>query len=102
MNAPVLPPVPPLAAFYDVVSGLDFYYEQSDDPTVYRYGERRFREVSTLRDRGGPEYVAVFDAIRAARMEGKPFPARPGSKLPVPPRRAKAKAPPVRRRKGVR
>lgn len=78
-----LPDAMSLSEFYDALSGFDWYYDFSDDYSVYNSGRRREAELSKLAKQSS-EHQALFDAWSKHMFTGKawgneraPKPERP-------------------------
>jgi hypothetical protein len=55
----------PLEEFYRKLEGFDWYFEMSDDPSVYNQGRRGLRELADLAKASGPEYLKMLKDWRA-------------------------------------
>ena len=75
---------PTLAQFWDKCEAFDWFYEMSDDGSVYRAGRRAQGEIEALAKASGPEYEAMWAAFGAHHYSGhawgtekQPKPERP-------------------------
>lgn len=90
MNLPTRAPAPPddgelptLAAYYDELARHDWYYDWSDDHSVWRRGQTATGRLVRIAQQGGPEYQALLTAWRQHMFTG---PAWKNDRAPKPER----------------
>lgn len=59
----------PIDFFNEKLEKHDWYYEFSDDITVYRRGKKAEAELEEAAKEGGPEFVAALSAARQRRRD---------------------------------
>lgn len=61
-----------LSNFEDKVKGMDWFYTESDDESVYKKGDRLHREIKIEAERLGPEAMLLVNKYEYAAYKGTP------------------------------
>jgi hypothetical protein len=67
----------PLATLWDACSTHDWFYEMSEDSSVYTTGSREWLNITDLAKKCGPDGVKLMNDWKSSKWKGEKAPPRP-------------------------